>query len=80
MNSGSIGVVCQPRPQSKDETLGRMVVMSVEILGFKSLADHWGLQRWRQKHNSSDSSRGGGERLQTGDLLPPCTSVLVWSI
>jgi hypothetical protein len=45
-----------------------MVMTSIEILGFKSLADHWGLQRWRQKH-----SKGAGNDAEA--TLSPRTSL-----
>lgn len=50
--------------QSKDEMLGHMVMAAVEIQGYKSMTDHWGLQRWRQKHakGKADSESQANEQ------------------
>lgn len=39
--------------QAKDETLGHMVMAAIEITGYKTMADFWGLQRWRQNSKKS---------------------------
>jgi hypothetical protein len=39
--------------QAKDETLADMVTAGIDILGYKSMADFWALQQWRQKSKKS---------------------------
>lgn len=42
-----------------------MVILCVEILGFKSMADYWELKRRKEKHKGISKSNGDGDQLQS---------------
>jgi hypothetical protein len=57
--------------KAKDEELGSIVTAAIEILGYKSMADVWALDRWRKK--SRHSKLAGLDKSQndshTGTML-----------